>query len=151
VAKARLTFTDDVGAATLQSDWPSPADRFGNWTPIKRPVGDSANRLSDETLYMFRTSWRYGASFEIRGLGMGAAAGSALDIADRLIAHLLNGGSCAVFTEDKLSSSYATCGLMPGVAPSLQQTDARSIEYTISLSLINLAGSPVQMICHYAP
>lgn len=134
----------------LESDWPDPASRFANWTPRKRPVGDSAHVMANEQRYMFRTSWRYGATFEIRGIQMGAAAGSALDIADRLIAHLLNDGTCSVYAEDALGSSYVTCGVMPGTEPELVPADRRKIEYSLALALINLASSPVQMICHYS-
>lgn len=150
MAKSRITFTDDVGAATLQSSYPEPACRFSNWTPTKRPVGDSAHDLADEGLHMFRTSWRYGATFQVEGLAMGSWPDtSPLNIADRLIAHLLNGGTCAVITEDAYESTYSTCGLMPGTVPSLAQSNRRSIEYTLTLALINLAASPVQMVCHY--
>lgn len=149
MAKSRITFADAVGAATLESDYPEPACRFGNWTPITAPIGTAAHVQSTGARTMNRTSTRYGASFEVRGLGMGAASGSALDIADRLIYHLLTGGSCAVFTEDALDASYPTCGLMPGTEPSLAFSDPRNIEYTLSLALINLAVSPAPMMAHY--
>lgn len=149
MAKARITFTDTIGAATLESDYPEPACRFAGWTPLSAPQGDAAHVQSTAARTMDRTSWRYGASFNIRGLGMGAAAGSALDVADRLILHLLNGGSCAVHTEDELGAVYPTCGIMPGTEPRLTLSDARHIEYTLSLALINLAAVPVAMAAHY--
>lgn len=151
MARARITFTDIVGAATLQSDWPEPGDVFGAWTPTSVPVGQSGHAQDDATPSHSRTSWRYGATFEVRGLGMGAAGASALDIADRLIGHLLSGGTCGVTTEDALGSTYATCGLMPDTEPALALANPRTIEYTLSLALINLADSPVPMICHYGP
>lgn len=72
------------------------------------------------------------------------------DLADRLRRHLLNGGTCSVQTSDAAASAYATCGLKPGGAPQLQLTNRRRIEYTLSLALLNLAGSPAQMVCRYA-
>ena len=74
---------------------------------------------------------------------------SMVDVADRLIYHLLNGGTCAVNTNDAATSAYATCGLKPGTTPSLELTDRRALEYTLSLQLVNLAGSPARMSCYY--
>lgn len=75
---------------------------------------------------------------------------SAVEIADRLRYHLLNGGTCAVQPGDVAGSQYATCGLKPGTVPQLQLSDRRAMEFTLSLQLINLAGSPVRMMAHYA-
>lgn len=145
-----ITFVDSIGAATLKNGKTSPADRFANWTPITTPIGDTAFRLSDQALTRFRTSTSYSASFELRYIPIAAVAGVRLvEVADRLRAHLLNGGTCAVNTGDAESSSYATCGLMPGSAPMLAQASAGPLEYTLSLALINLAASPVQMVCRY--
>lgn len=146
MAKSRVTFNDGT-ARTLQSDWPEPGSRFANWRPDTRPIGQTGVALADEAIHMFRTSTRYGCHFEIHGLGMGASAGSALDIANKLKAHLLGGGTCAVVTEDALGSSYASCGLMPGTEPEVVQVDRRAIEYVMRLSLINRAAA--EMICHY--
>lgn len=249
---AKIDFTDTVGAATLRNRFPAPANRFSNWTPITRPVGDSVSKLSDGGRVMFRHRTDYGAAFDLAGIPVvhsrppwrvsvtinpvggtlvagtyyyvvtaflpdgqtgpstevvvvtsgamtnsftvtvpaiaGAtsyrfyrtmtpggpyvfndsatpaltevsSAGTAgspptsgvnlVAIADRLIAHLLNGGTCSVATEDSLARTYATCGLAPGSEPTLRLTDAKHLEYTLSLQLINLAGSPVRMDCVY--
>lgn len=72
-----------------------------------------------------------------------------IDVADRLIYHLQNGGQCTVATGDAANSAYATCGLRKGTAPSLQ-LDRRTMEYTLSLQLLNTAGSPARMLARYA-
>jgi hypothetical protein len=74
---------------------------------------------------------------------------SLADLADRLRRHLLNGGSCTIYTSDAAGSSYATCGLKPGTTPSLQLSDRRALEFTFSAQLVNLAGSPVRMSAYY--
>lgn len=146
-----ITFTDTVGAATLKNGKTSPADRFANWVPMSRDVGDSAPRMSDGAITMFVYRTDYGASFELRNIPIAAVGGVRLvEVADRLIRHLLRGGQCAVNTGDSASSAYATCGLMPGTTPSLSQSNPKLLEYSLSLSLINLAGSPVAMVCRYA-
>lgn len=75
---------------------------------------------------------------------------SLVEIADRLKYHLLNGGTCSVYTNDAAASSYATCGLKPGAVPQLTLADRRTMEYTLSLQLINLAGSPSRFLAAYA-
>lgn len=146
--KARITFNDG-SARTLQSDFPDIAARFGNWTPVSQPVGEAVHDQAVGERTMSRTSMRHGAAFEIRGLAMGAAAGASVDIADRLIAHLLAGGQCAVYTEDSDDSTYLTCGLWPGSTPALALTDPVMLEYTLQLRLINTATVPVPMVAYY--
>lgn len=73
-----------------------------------------------------------------------------VDIADRLVYWLENGGTCEVDTGDYDGNIYATCGLYPGSStqpPAL--SDRKNLEYTLHLDLVNLAGSPVRMRCHY--
>lgn len=150
MAKARITFTFEGTSYQLQSDLPDPASRFRNWLPDRIPVGDAVHVQSNEQMYRFRTSWRYGAHFEIHGLGMNIlATASALTIAHKLKAHLLDAGTCSVFTEDLAGSSYATCGLWPGSSPEIALADRRTLEYALRLSLINLASSPVEMNAFY--
>lgn len=145
-----ITFNDGA-AATLTNGKPTPGDRFSNWVVQTKPVGDTANRQSDGALMMFAFRTDYGASFELSQIPIATAAGVRMaDVAARLLAWLLQGGTCAVNTGDVETNSYATCGLMPGTTPSLTLSDKKNLEYTLSLSLINLAGSPVAMVCHYA-
>lgn len=147
---AFIEFTDDIGAATLTNRKPAPANRFANWNPDSIPVGDSANRDSDDALFMFSYHDNWTASFELRGIPMAPVGGvSMVDVADRLRRHLRRGGTCAVSTEDVDGHSYATCGLAPSAMPQLVQSDSRTLEYTLSLSLVNLDVDPVQMVCHY--
>ena len=146
-----IMFTDGIGAATLTNGKPTPADRFTGWVTKSLPVGDSANRQSDGALTRLRYRTDYGASFSLTMIPVATTGGQRLvDIADRLIFWLLNGGTCTVNTGDAESNSYATCGLMPGTTPTLALSDKRNLEYTLTLDLINLAGSPVRMVCHYA-
>lgn len=145
-----ITFTDGIGAATLTNGKPSPGDRFSNWIQSTKPIGDSAPRQSDGRLSMFVFRTDYGASFELTQIPVATTGGVRLvDIAARLVAWLLSGGTCAVNTGDVASAAYATCGLAPGTTPSLTLSDKRNLEYSLSLSLINVAGSPVAMSCNY--
>jgi hypothetical protein len=39
---------------------------------------------------------------------------------------------------------------MPGTTPVLRQSNSSVLEYDLSLSVINLAGSPSAMVCRYS-
>ena len=149
---AAITFTDAIGAAALRNNYPATSGgRFASWTPTTRNFGDAVNRLSDGAVTMFSYRTDYGASFELHGIPVKAQTGGTnyVSIADRLIAWLLIGGTCAIACEDTPVSVYATCGLWPGSVPSLTISDRRFLEWTLSLQVLNLAVSPVQMIAVY--
>jgi hypothetical protein len=147
---ASIVFTDAVGAATLTNGKNAPADRFSNWVTDSQPIGESAARQSDGAITMFRFRDEFGARFSLARIPVVTTGGVRLvDVAARLVYHLLNGGTCAVNTADAETNSYATCGLKPGTTPSLELADPQNLEYTLTLALINLAGSPARMVCHY--
>jgi hypothetical protein len=146
-----ITFTDAIGLATLYNGAPFPGDRFAGWTQSSIPVGDSAPRMSDGKITMFRVRSDYSVALSLPGiLSRRNAAGVApLDLAERLIYHLLNGGTCIVSTGDYQGNYYATCGLRPGSRPSLQLTHRKALDYTLSLELLNLDTVPSPMLCRY--
>lgn len=147
---AQIQFTDSVGAATLRNGLPAPADRFAGWTPMTRPVGDVRHGLSTGTRYLFRYRTDYGVSFRLEEIPARQTSGLYyVDIADRLVAHLLSGDTCSVQPEDGTGTVYATCGLLEGTTPTLELTDRGGLLYTLSLALVNLAGSPVRMVARY--
>jgi hypothetical protein len=146
-----LVFTDGIGAATLKNSKVVPGDRFSSWVTVSKPIGESANRQSDLALSMFKLADSYGATFDLTQIPVAAQSGVRLvDVAARLVYWLLSGGVVAVNTGDVDSNAYASCGLMPGTTPTLTLSDRKNLEYTLSLALVNLAGSPVPMVCHYA-
>ena len=145
---AKITFTDGTGAATLDNGFSAVANavacRFSNWVPITTPIGTRVQSLGTGQTSMFAFRTDYGASFELREI-----QGDNIAVAARLRAWLLGGGQCAVYTDDSAGATYLTCGLMPGTEPALTQQDPTELTYALSLSLINLAGSPVPMTCKY--
>ena len=145
-----ITFVDGIGAATLSNGKPSPADRFSNWVPSTEPIGASKVVQATGATVMFTYRTDYLASFELAHIPVETTGGvRPVDIAVRLIAWLHAGNTCAVNTGDAESSSYATCGIAPGTKAKLALTDRKNLEYTLTLSLVNLAVSPVAMVCHY--
>lgn len=149
----RITFTDRIGAAVLTNEKPVPADRFMNWTPVSVPIGEAAHRQSDNARTMFRFHDDFGARFElphIPSIGTGSPKVASVDVADRLKAWLIEGGTCQIETGDIDANIYATCGLMPNTTPELELTDKQLLEYTLRLAVINVAASPSRMVCRYA-
>ncbi len=147
----KIDFTDGVGAASLVNNYPAPGNRFSSWTPMPMPVGDSVVCKGTGATVMFVEREDFGASFDLAGIAVKATSGAVnqVAIANRLIAHLLRGGTCSVTCGDSTSAVYATCGIWPGSRPTLQLVDKRVMEYKLSLQLINLAASPVAMDCVY--
>lgn len=145
-----LVFTDSGGAATLVNGKPVPGDRFSNWVTETRPIGSTAARQSDGAISMFVVRTEYGASFELAAIPSLKVAGVAQsDLADRLIAWLMQGGTCTVNTGDADANVYTSVGLKPGSTPSLRLTDRQMMEYTLSLSVIALGASSA-MLCRYS-
>lgn len=139
---------DDGTSRTLTNGKPYPANRFHNWTPITRPYGQTVHRQSDHSPTFFQLGVQYGASFDLPLIPQRTTSAlRLLTIADRLVAHLLAGGTCTVNTGDTDTASYSGCYLMPGAEPSLVCTDHNQLEYTLSLALFNPAGT--RMVCHY--
>ena len=141
---------DDGASATLTNGKPYPANRFDNWTtsPIFR--GTRAHRQSDLTPTAFSTARLSSCSFQLSKIpSRTTSALRYLTIADRLIAHLLNAGSCTVNTGDTDTNSYSGLYLVPGFEPQITLSDANQLEYTLTLALFSPAGA--RLICNYDP
>lgn len=138
-----IVFTDAIGTATLENGFPPPGDRFRSWQPLTRPRLDADHGLGTGARHAFVYGDRFGASFQLAELPPAAA-----DLADRLVAHLLSGGTCAVTTGDAAARAYPTCGLWPDSTPALQHDQALNV-WTLSLSVLNLAVGATRMTCLY--
>jgi hypothetical protein len=141
---ASIAFTDGDGAATLQNGVPNPGNRFRGWTPRTMPVGAAETSLGTGARFMFAFRTDHTATFTMTEIPMASLA-----TALRLMAWLLGGGTCAVTTGDNASRVYPTCGLAEGTAPELVQQDAANLTYALTLTLVNLAGTPTAMLCDY--
>ena len=133
---------NDGSAATLASSWPTPANRFRAWEPFSRPFGEGAAALGSGKRYQWAFRTDYGASFEIAGI-----ANTDVDIALRLMAHLIEGGTITVNTADVNTTSYSNCCLAPETMPELTLEDRAMLEYTLKLTVVNLSGAA--MLCEY--
>ena len=143
---ASITFTDGTGTATLDNGLTSSAggvgSRFANWTPFTRRVGERATALGTGAGYSFTFRIDYGATFELRDL-----PNTTQSVALRLIRHLQGGGTCTVTTGDTASRTYSQASLDPEGDVSLAFQDPQFLTYSMTCSLINLAGA--DMLCQY--
>lgn len=139
-----VSFTDGTGAATVQSSWPAPANRFASWLPWSSPIGEGAHELGTGMRHQFRFRTDYGAEFTMRGI-----LNTDVDLVLRLQAHLMAGGTVQVTTDDSASRTYATCCLAPDGEVILEGPDPQTLEYAVRLRVINVAASPIPMLCEY--
>lgn len=144
---ASITFNDGT-SATLDNGTTAVAagvgSRFASWVPWTRKVGESAVVLATgaRNAFTFRTD--YGASFTMRDL-----PNSTQSVALRLIRHLAIGGTITVTTGDSASRTYNNCALDPQAEPpALEFQDATFLTYSLTLSVVNLAGA--DMLCTYS-
>lgn len=141
---ASISFTDATGSATLvQSDDGEPTARFNSWTPDPMPIGEQANGLGDGRLWTFEFRVDYKASFEMPRIPMADEA-----ILQRFKLHAERGGFFTLTTDDSESNEYDECQRAPGT-----QIDIRlvpeTLEYTLRMTAINMAASPVPLRCVY--
>lgn len=139
-----LDWTDAVGSASLTNGKIIPGDRFANWQPRSVPftAGDETNDLGKGDLYIFEYREDHSASFEIVGIPY-----SSLDLMLRLQNHLEGGGTCQVTTGDRDANVYPECCLAPDSSIEIQFTDNVTMEFTVSMTLLNLDAA--QMLCRY--
>lgn len=138
-----LTFNDG-SAGTLTNGKPSPGDRFQNWNPSSPAVGDSEEALGTGALYTFTFRNDYLVTFDLTQIPQ-----SSMSSMLRLQRHLTSGGTVSVNTGDATSHVYATCCLQKGADPKPRLTDPKSLEFSMSFALRNIAGAPTDMILAY--
>jgi hypothetical protein len=146
---AHINWTDGAGAAQLDNGLTASAggvgSQFKNWVSDSNPVGPEVNALGTGALtkFVFRTD--YTASFDLTDI-----PNANTTLIDRLIAWLRAGGTVSVTCGDTTSAVYATCCLAPGAKIAKKMDNKNDITWTVSLSLLNIAASPVPMTCIYA-
>lgn len=142
---ASITFTDGIGTATItQADDGMPTSRFNNWRPNPMPIGEAAHGLGDGFLYRFKHRSDYRASFE-----MPRIKATDEDIVQRFKMHAEEGGVFTVTTDDSESNEYTECQRAPDSEIEFELSDVELLEYTLRLTVLNVATSPVPLRCVY--
>lgn len=135
---ASLTWTDAAGTATLTNGKPAPADRFAGWTPRPGLEADRAHALGDGVLHVFAFGPRYDATFRLEHI-----PNTAQPLLARLVRHLLGGGVVSVATDDADGRTYPACQLVDGEPPQLELADRALLEWTLTLTVRNVAAPAV--------
>ena len=137
-----IAWTDGSGAATLENVAPDgPGRRFTAWTPFPDLIGPKHAPLGTgrQIAWIHRTD--HCVSFQITQIPRTKFA-----LVHRLIHWLVSGNDVTVNTGDLAARSY-TCHLRPGTTPTFERSDPQSIEYTLSLELVNNAQAV--LVCEY--
>lgn len=137
-----IAFTDGTGSVTLTNGKTAPVDRFQKWVPLTQPIGPVHNALGTGVPYLYEHRCDYGAKFVLPYVPNSSQS----DLV-RLVRHLLRAGSVTVTTGDSGSNVY-TCYLWPGSTPSISEPDPRTLERTLTLSVLN--ASEADMVCLYS-
>lgn len=118
-----------------------PSDRFTGWTPQSPVVKAEADSLGTAQPYPFVFRTDYAVTFSLDKIPNTSQA-----TVLRLIRWLEAGGVVTVNTGDASNRTYASCYLPKGAHPSFTQTDKRFLEYTLSLTLVNVAAADMLAI-----
>lgn len=138
-----ITFDDGFGEVSLSNGLPDPGSHFKGWVPSTRPIGPIETGLGSGRPFRFKFRTDYGASFSLDEIPASSAS-----IGDRLVQHLLNGGSVTITTGDLADREYDECVLAPDTVPSFTLYNPQEYLYRLEVSVINV-GSQARMLCEY--
>jgi hypothetical protein len=139
---AYIEWEDSDGTGVLTPSYPNgPARRFRNWTPAVVPVGPARYALGTGRRFLYEHRRDYRASFEVPGLKPTQHA-----LVHRFVLHALKGCAFFVYTEDKNAATYE-CRLAEDGEPEYTFEDTQQLEYTVRVTVKNLAAAP--MLCDY--
>lgn len=140
---ASITFDDGSGNQTINSAWPAPANRFGNWIPKPTKIGERSTAVGDGVRYQWAHRTDYGASFELPGI-----ARSSEQVLQLFKLHADAGGLFTVTTADSETNTYTECGLAPGALVEILFDRKRGF-FTLVLDVIHVSATPEQLRCLY--
>lgn len=141
MALPRIEFTPTGGVLqVLASPVPRPGNRLRGFVPDTMPIGPARPVLADGAIYGRRFRTDRLARFELPGLSP-----EQLETAQTLKAHLLNGGTATLATDDSADRSY-TIRLAPDTVPEIRGPDER-YEYAFAMTALNTAAA--SMVCTY--
>lgn len=136
-----IDWTDAIGSASLTNSKNFPGDRLANWTPRSVPFGSSVNTLAGD-LIVWEDREDHSAAFDLVGIPY-----SSLGLMLRLQSHLSSGGTVQVTTGDRDDTVYPECCLAENAEVTIELTDKVTVEYTMSMTLLNLETE--QMVAFY--
>ena len=133
---------DSAGERTLTGS--STLTRLNRWHPLPDTIGERANALGDGRLYQWVHRTDYAVSFELPNI-----AHTDEGLLQEFLLWANAGGEFAVDTDDAESNSYETCQVAPGTVAEISDPDPEFLEYTLSITALNVALIPIAMRCVY--
>lgn len=138
---ARIDFTDTIGAASLASPYPAPANRFLAQQPDYAHIGPRSYPMGGGPAIGFRFRGDDLLTLRIPGLRLGTEHDTAL----RLKAHLLSSGAtCSLVGENVAATTY-TAYLAPGSDVTIEGPDEHN-EYTFSATFANNGAGAMRFV-----
>lgn len=138
-----ITWTDDLGPATLANGIPEPGDRFSGWTTLTTEKGARVSAVALGT--GITSAWNhrtdYGAKFSLNFIEI-----TFQQTAARLKEHLEGGGVVTVTTGDNSNNTF-DCTIWPGSEVTISAPDKTDFRFSVALSVRNTASA--HMICIY--
>lgn len=140
---AALVWTEGATTYTLTNGNPGPAGRFALWTPVPGVLQSEAQALTGKA-YGFQFADLYDATLQLERIPNGQQP-----LAARLVRHLRRFGVVQAETGDAADRVYPACQAVKDAPPRLTLADPRLLEWTLALTLRNVAAAPVEMLCLY--
>jgi hypothetical protein len=103
---AGFAFDDGTGSQTLSCSYVAPANRFRDWTPVPKYIGQRAIALGDRRRYQYVLATSQAASFRLPGIPVSNEA-----VMRDFILHAEAGGLFTITTDDAETNTYADCQL----------------------------------------
>lgn len=140
---ATITWTDSIGAGTLTA----LGGRFNGWTPLPGLLADTAIRAGSGARDVFEIR-------EIRRVRLTCPfLNTDMATAERLVLHLLRGGTCSLNTADTTTPSplaYDDMGLAGETEPELSQLTSDTLDYALTATFEYVgSGTPSALPVKY--
>jgi hypothetical protein len=141
---AAFTFDDGTGSQTLSCSYQAPANRFRDWTPVPKYIGERAIALGDGRRYQYQHRTSQAASGRLPGIPV-----SAESTMRAFILWAEGGGLFTCTTHDAESNEYADCQLASdrdGEPIDLEISfDPVQMEYTLGFTIEHV-GDPQEVL-----
>ena len=135
---ASISFDDGSGVQTINAS-PTRA-RFNKWRPRPATIGERAIAVGDGAGYHWAHRTDYGASFELPNIPHTSEA-----VLQDFLLHANGFGLFTITPDDSEANSYANCQIAPGTFAEISDPDTETLEYTLTLQVIDLSPSPAQL------
>jgi hypothetical protein len=139
-AQLRWDPGDSAGERTLTGA--AGIVRFNGWTPDPHDVGEDAIAVGDGKGYKWSHRTDYIASFELSTIADEA-------LAQEFVLWANSFGVFSIDTADAQANTYDECQIAPGTRAVLSRPDRETLDYTLTVTALNIAATPVPLRCVY--